>query len=113
VLSAAFALQQKKRQRLSTLPFEFFQALNRLRFLFADFSFVDSHIEMLDRFGAMSMEIVLGDFELMLPCPHVFKAFVNMRMRRWQSGCRCRAGPCGRRECEGQQDCCGDREKES
>lgn len=43
-----------------------------LRFLLADFGFVDRLIEMFDGFDAMSMKVMGGGFQFVLGVPHGF-----------------------------------------
>ena len=41
---------------------------------------MDRLVQMLDRLDAMAVEIVLGDFQMMLGSPHRLQRFVDVRM---------------------------------
>jgi hypothetical protein len=63
-------------------------ALKFLRFAQAFLSSVNRHIQVLDRFCAMAVELVFSRFQVMFGGVHHFQSFVDVRMR-WH---RCRGG---------------------
>ena len=66
------------------LPFSFL-LLCGLRLHLANLSFVNCRVQVLDRFDAVAMEVMLGGFELMLGTAHKIETFVDVGMRRGQS----------------------------
>src|SRR6202043_1180911 len=83
-----------EKQRPTTLLFRVWGP--RLLVL-ADLRFVDGLFQMLDRLYAVSVEIMLCGFELMLGIAHRFKSFVDVGMR-FRRSC---AGWHGRKSCYG------------
>jgi hypothetical protein len=113
-----------EKQRPTTLPFRVWGP--RLLVL-ADLRFVDGLIQMLDRLYAVSVEIMLCGFELMLGIAHRFKSFVDvgMRFRRSCAGWHGRKSCYGwnrrdrrlwsgrrRGECQGKEKCCHDEQSQ-
>ena len=95
--------------------------------MLADLRFVDGLIQMLDRLYAVSVEIMLCGFELMLGIAHRFKSFVDvgMRFRRscagwygrkscygWNRRDRRLWSGCRRGECQGKEKCCHDEQSQ-
>src|SRR5436309_2706765 len=86
----------------------------------ADFGFMDRLIQMLDRFYPVTVEIMLGAFQMMLGRTHGCDSLADMWMwgRRLRDGCDCRGcrnrrrgrywSGCSRRERQRQQKCCHD-----
>ena len=93
--------------------------------MFADFRFVDSLVQMLDRLDPVAVEIMRRGFQMMFGIAHRFERFRDVRMllrcgrgsrgggkrshcrnrrrRRFRSGCRRREGQRKEKCCEDQQ----------
>ena len=98
-----------------------------LPFLFADLSFVNRLIQMLDCLDPMAVEIVGRGFEMMLGIPHRFECFGDVGMRLRRGGCRRCGGNrshcwnrrprgfwsgCRRREGQRKEKCCHDEQSQ-